>query len=68
MFWLKILHKYCIHVSMKNLPKYSEDGQMKYLQKTLSSKNVFILLLVISYVVSRFKLLRMPSYSIMKPY
>ena len=42
----------------ENPRKYSEDGQIKYLNKTLNSMNSFLLFLVISYVGSRFKLFR----------
>ena len=39
---------------------------MKYFQQTLNSINAFLLLLVMSYVGSRFKLLRISWYIIMK--
>ena len=50
----------------ENQPKYREDSQMKYFQQTLNSINAFLLLLVMSYVGSRFKLLRISWYIIMK--
>ena len=52
----------------ENPPKYNEDDQMKYLQQTLKSINDFIMSLVMSYVGSQFKLLRMSWYRIMKPF
>ena len=42
-----------------NVPCQSEYGQLKCLQQTLNKNNDFILSLVMSYVGSRFKLLRM---------
>ena len=42
----------------ENPRKYSEDSQIKFLNKTLNSMNAFLLFLVISYVGSRFKLFR----------
>ena len=42
------------------------DGQMKYLKQTLSSINAFLLSLMMSYVGSQFKLLRMSWYRSMK--
>ena len=48
--------------------KYSEDGQMKDVKQTLDSMNAFLLLVVMSYLGSRFKLLRMSWYRIMKPF
>ena len=44
-----------------------EAGKIKYLQQILNSDNGFLLLLVMSYVGSRFKLLRMYCYKSMKP-
>ena len=52
----------------ENPHRHSDVGQMKYLQQTLNSMNAFLLLLVMSYVVSHFKLLRMPWYRSMKPF
>ena len=46
--------------------KYSEDVQMKYLVQTLNLMNTFILLLVMSYMGSKLKILRISWYSIMK--
>ena len=46
---------------------HSEDGKSKYLQQTLKLMNDFLLLVSMSYVVSRFKLLRMSWYISMKP-
>ena len=40
-------------------PRHSQAGKIKDLQLTLNSINVFLLLLVISYLGSRLKLLRM---------
>ena len=39
-------------------PRHSEAGKNKYLRHTLNSINDFLMFLVISYMVSRFKLLR----------
>ena len=41
---------------------------MKILTQTLSSMNAFLVLLVISYVGSQFKILRTPCYSSRKPF
>ena len=52
----------------ENPPHHSETGKIKYLQKTLNSMNDFLLLILMSYVGSCFKLLRMHWYRSMKPF
>ena len=49
-------------------PHHSEFRQIKYLQQTLNSMNGFILSLLMSYVGSRFKLLRMHWCRSTKPF
>ena len=46
--------------------KHSEDGQMKNLVQTLNLMNSFLLLLVMSYMGSRSKILRISWYSSIK--
>ena len=48
--------------------KYSKDGQMKYLVQTLNFMNLFLLLLVMSYMGSGLKILLISWYSSMKPF
>ena len=49
-------------------PRHSEVGQIKDLQQTLNLTNAFLMLLVLSYVRSCFKLLRMSWYKIIKQF
>ena len=53
---------------IQNLPKHSEDGQFKYLKHTLNSMNAFLLYLVMSFMGSRFQIMRMSCYTRMKPF
>ena len=53
---------------LKKLPKHSEDVQFKYLKHSLNSINEFLLLLVMSFVGSQLKILRMSWYTSMKPF
>ena len=46
----------------ENPPKCGEDDQMQNLQQTLNSRNDSLILLVMSYMGSRLKLLRMYWY------
>ena len=48
--------------------KYSEYGQMKDLVQTLNLMNSFLILLVMSYMGSQLKILRISWYSSMKPF
>ena len=50
------------------LSRPSADGQLKYLKYTLNSMNEFLLLLVISFLRSRLKILRMSCYKSMKTF
>ena len=66
-FWLK-KPGYFFKTELQQLPKHSEFCQFKYLNLTLNSINLFLLLLVISFLRSQFKTLRMSWYKIMKPF
>ena len=52
----------------ENTPRHSEYIKMKYLQQTLNSMNAFLLSLLMSYVGSWFKLLRISWYRSIKPF
>ena len=52
----------------ENISKYSVNGQTKYLRQTLNSMIDFLLLLMMSYVGSVFKLLRMSWFISMKQF
>ena len=52
----------------KKPPCHSEAENFKYLQQTFNSINYSLLSLVISYVGSQFKLLRMSLYKNMKQF
>ena len=66
--WLKTITEISYSYEDEKPPNYSEDGQMKYLQRTLNLMNAFLLSLLMSYVGSRFKLLRMSWYRSMKQF
>ena len=52
----------------ENISKYSVNDQTKYLRQTLNSMIDFLLLLMMSYVGSVFKLLRMSWFISMKQF
>ena len=53
---------------LEKLPKPSADPQYKGLKYTLNSINVFLLLLVISFMGSKFEIFGMSLYTSMKPF
>ena len=53
---------------LQQLPEHSGDGKFKDLKLTLKSMNAFIISLVIYFMGSRFKILRMSWYKSMKPF
>ena len=65
---LENISEYHYESDEEKLPKYIEDGQMKDMKQKLNSMNEFLILLVMSYVVSGLKILRMSSYTSMKPF
>ena len=58
-FFVENKSEYFCEPALEKLPKNSEDGQFKYLKHTLNSIYEFFLLLVMSFVESRFKILTM---------
>ena len=66
-FGLKTLQKFITNLR-KNPRKYSEDGQMKYFKQTFNSMDYFIMSLVVSYVGSWSKSLRVYWYRSIKPF
>ena len=67
-FSLKNIKETHYESEYENTPRHSVAGKNKYLQQTLKSNYDFLLLLVMSYVGSRFKLLRISWYRSMKPF
>ena len=60
--------KYFDESDVEVLPKPSVDVQSKYPDNILNPENAFLLSLVIFFLWSRFKILRMYWYKIMKPF
>ena len=62
------IEHYDYEYDKENPHKFSEDVQMKDLDQILNSRNAFILSLVILYVRSGLKILRISWYSSMTPF
>ena len=66
--WLKTNQNVFFETALQKLPIHIEDGQFKYLKHNLNSMNEFNLSFMMSFLGSRFKILKMSWYTSMKPF